>query len=313
MRGLSDNFMKTLKDGNLKPVLERVKKDDTLMLAIRKNYINIYYRGGSIIKITEKIGTYACFFDSQYDLSEGKTVFYSLDLPGELLTDADSEKWVAGIPALKELMDFWLKEHPKNEREFQQVVERENNRSGISNETEYFITDIELAESDVGGRFDMIAVKWPADSRQNSNKCIPAFIEMKYGDAALGGKSGILKHLKDITAYLSEKKNYENAVQMITNQFNQLYKLELIKFNYTEKVRENGLRLDVSKKPEFIFLFANHNPRSGILKDIIDSNELARCADSDLFDLKFFCSCDAGYGMHDSNMLGYNQYVKRFK
>ena len=45
------------------------------------------------------------------------------------------------------------------EREFQQLVERENNRSSISGETEYFITDIELADSINGTRFDISSNK----------------------------------------------------------------------------------------------------------------------------------------------------------
>ncbi len=53
MRKLSEQFMKDLvdSDGVLQPILTRVKKDSTLMLAIRENYINIYYRGGNILKI----------------------------------------------------------------------------------------------------------------------------------------------------------------------------------------------------------------------------------------------------------------------
>lgn len=55
MRKLSVKFMGDLvnPDGVLYPILTRVRKDHTLMLAIRENFINIYYRGGNILNIKE--------------------------------------------------------------------------------------------------------------------------------------------------------------------------------------------------------------------------------------------------------------------
>ena len=43
MYGLSDKFMDDFLNPNgvLKPIHSRLKRDDTLMLAIRKNYVNI--------------------------------------------------------------------------------------------------------------------------------------------------------------------------------------------------------------------------------------------------------------------------------
>ena len=49
MRKLSNSFMNDLMlaDGRLYPILDRVRQDETLMLAIREDYINVYYRGGT--------------------------------------------------------------------------------------------------------------------------------------------------------------------------------------------------------------------------------------------------------------------------
>ncbi|OHB78940.1 MAG: hypothetical protein A2Z25_21430 [Planctomycetes bacterium RBG_16_55_9] len=62
--------------------------------------------------------------------------------------------WIESFPCLKEIMDFYFSEHPKPEREFQQLIARENNDSTISNESEYFISDVEVADSDYVSRFD---------------------------------------------------------------------------------------------------------------------------------------------------------------
>ena len=65
MRRLPKTFMNDLKneDGKLYPLLERIKKDDTLLLSIRNNYINIYYRGGNLVRISYGAKGYKAFFD----------------------------------------------------------------------------------------------------------------------------------------------------------------------------------------------------------------------------------------------------------
>ena len=65
MRMLSERFMNDLMqpDGLLIPILVRVKQDQTLMLAIREDNINIYYRGGNLLQLHQKNGSYQAFFD----------------------------------------------------------------------------------------------------------------------------------------------------------------------------------------------------------------------------------------------------------
>lgn len=73
MRALSEQFMYDLKnpDGMLHPILERVKNDQTLMLAIRQDKINIYYRGGSLLRIEQLKYSYKTFFNPNYYLITG--------------------------------------------------------------------------------------------------------------------------------------------------------------------------------------------------------------------------------------------------
>jgi len=53
IRKISYDFIEELKGGILSSLLEEVKLDDDLDLQIRKNYINIYYKGFFIAKIEE--------------------------------------------------------------------------------------------------------------------------------------------------------------------------------------------------------------------------------------------------------------------
>ena len=54
---------------------------------------------------------------------------------------------------------------------------------------------------------------------------------MKYGDGALEGKAGLLKHLKDIDALLANEEQYGNLLKVMEKQFNQLDQLGLLNFN----------------------------------------------------------------------------------
>jgi hypothetical protein len=301
MRQLSKDFLNDLKEGLLKPVLMQVKQDETLMLALRGNYVNVYYRGGNLLQITASgandVGrTYSAGFNPDYD----KTGKHLPDLPKILGQRAQVQAWVDAFPALKRIMDLHFVDQSKAEREFQQLVARENSRSPISNETEYFITDIEFAPN-VGARFDMLALRWlAADKKRGSNACRATLIEVKYGDKALRGKAGLLEHLRDISGFLANDGNCVDLRNTITGQFSQLNELGLLRFNAPKE----GLGVVVTQeKPELVFLLANHNPRSRTLNDILNDPEMDSYAQSLLFDLRFFVASFAGYGMHFDCML----------
>ena len=310
MRELSKDFFNDLKrkTGLLYPILERVKQDDTLLLAIRDNYINIYYRGGNLLKITEQSkDSFQTSFDDQYNKS-GKTI---PTLPAAIKSRDDARTWVDQFSRLKEIMDIYFSERRKSEREFQQLVARENNYSMISNDSEYFVSDIEFADRDLNARFDILAVRWLASHRKNGNNCRVALKEMKYGDDALGGKAGLLKHLKDIDTLISDHDKYKSLVETIELQFNQLDNLGLLSFNHSS----NGTRVKLSAKdkPEVIFILANHNPRSTKLSSILDDPEVITYAQTQRFDLRFFVSSFSGYGLHSDCMLTLTQFRKLLK
>ena len=310
MRKLSESFIDDLvkKNGLLHPILERVRGDDTLMLAIRDNYINIYYRGGNILRVTAQgKGSYGSFFDDQYNKS-GKAIPFPT---ATIKSQNDTKEWVDAFPYLKEVMDLYFSEHSKPEREFQQLVARENNDSTISNESEYFISDIEFADSGLGARFDMLAIRWLASHRKSGSNCRTTLIEMKYGDGALGGNAGLLKHLQDIDSMILDSIRYPALLSTMEAQFNQLDELGLLNFNRCS----NGTKvnLDANDKPEVIFILANHNPRSTKLSSILDNPEVVAYGQNKQFDLRFFVSSFAGYGLHSDCMLTLTQFRELLK
>jgi len=309
MRTLSQTFMADLlnQNGLLRPVLERVKQDHTLMLSIRENYINIYYRGGNILRLKEQNArSYSAFFDSEYN----KSGLPCPPLPDIIVAQNSAKTWVDSFQALKGIMDIYFSEKGKPEREFQQLVARENNFSNIGDQSEYFISDIEFAEPVFGARFDLLALRWLASQRKNPSKCRPALIEMKYGDGALDGNAGVLKHLKDIKQLISDSAKYKEFIEMMEMQFNQLDELGLITFNRAA----NWTKFKITDpRPEIIFLFANHNPRSSKLSTILNSPEIDEYNRSPNFDLKFYVSSFAGYALHAGSMVPLPQFRQLLK
>jgi len=305
MRALSDTFMFDLQDenGKLFPLLTHVRMDDSLMLAIRDNYINIYYRGGNIVRISEQAsGYYTAFFDKNYN----KTNLVLPGLPLSINNQTDTTQWVQSFGSLKNVMDGFFTLRRKPEREFQQLIARENNNSSISNESEYFITDIEINQAELGARFDIAGVRWRANERKDGRKCRLALMEMKYADTALGGKSGLIKHLEDINAFFSNRESHIGLCKTIESQFNQLDELGLLHYKHNKS--KTGVQLDREDKPEVIFILANHNPRSTKLSAYINDPAMDGFANSSHFDLRFFVASFAGYGLHADCMVPLNRF-----
>jgi len=278
------------------------------MLSIRKDYINIYYRGGNILRVKEQHNeSYSAFFDNKYN----KSGVPGPDIPNAIKSQHEARTWVESFQDLKGIMDFYFSEHSKPEREFQQLVARENNFSTIANQSEYFVSDIEFADSAIGARFDILAVRWLVSQRKSNSNCRPALIEMKYGDGVLSGNAGVLKHLQDIDALISYGDKYKALLETMEMQFNQLDKLGLLYFNRVTNWTK--IKLDANDKPEVIFVLANHNPRSSKLNTILNVPEIDTYDNSPNFDLRFYVASFAGYALHADCMLTLSQFRELLK
>jgi len=299
-RGLSEDFLNELEKGLLSPILDLVKIDATLCLEIRENYINIYYRGGNILRIEKTNECYVTSFDRKYLIEE--TTRVPTNLPAKLTSPQDINSWLLAIPFLKNEMDLWFGRNPKNEREFQQLIVRENNLGRCAKGTDYFICDIEYANSN--GRFDLIAVRWPSSGaeRKNNKNIGLVFIEMKYCDGALTGKAGLKEHLKDMNVFLSNQNRLGSLKIEMKNVFNQMRRLKLIN-NQKDIAQFN------EDKPEYIFILANHDPASSVLKRELEGLPV----DYPNLELKFAISNFMGYGLYRQNIYDLKSFLRRCK
>ncbi len=294
-RIISSRFEKELTKGYLKPLLDFVNNDNNLCVEIRRDYINIYYRGGNLLRIKEKKLGYSFEFEIRYIKVHNTAKNQILSLPSCITGGLEVNAWVSMLPVIKREMDIYFVGHRKAEREFQQLVVRENNLSGIAAKTDYFICDIEYMVGNL--RFDLMAAK-----HIGNGKFRLALIEMKYADSALKGKSGLIDHVRTATDFLKSCN-----LASLRGEMQEILSLK----------QRMGLILELPKamsfteeKPEFMFLLANHKPASSVLKSELKAlktepfyQDFCQLADLKIATANFF-----GYGLYNECVYTLEEY-----
>ena len=199
-------------------------------------------------------------------------------------------------------MDIWFGKHPKLEREFQQLVARENNDSNTAKSSDYFICDIEYAEE---CRFDLIGVFWPSSGpdRQRTENLKLAIFEMKYGKDAIHNtnhKSDIVNHVEDLNKFLEKKEAVEKFRKGMVTVFNQLIDLGLI--NNQNKIKS------FVEEMEYILLLSSYDPDSTLLLSALDQMEMVKKVE-----LKFAVSNFMGYGLFQENIYSARDFVEKYR
>jgi hypothetical protein len=294
-RGLIPEFMPHLQAGGLlAPIMERIRKDSSLCLALRGRYINVYYRGGSLLKlglVTSGPG-FTASFDPKY-VGDGRP----RSTPIRNATDVSG--WLASVPELKKAMDLYAKK--STEREVQQFILRDNNFGAISRFTDYYVCDIEYAIPH--GRFDIVAVHWPSKSAVRKEQAGRRLVlgEVKFGDAALTGTAGLREHIKAIDGYLSKPKNVRALKDDMVKVFNQKRALGFLNCR-------NVLGGFSDELPRLLLLLANHDPNKSKLGDLLRS--LPACPHAEL---RIASASFLGYGLYDPAILTVDQALQRLE
>jgi hypothetical protein len=294
-RELSSTFISDLLTGSLEKILAYIHKDNTLDVEIREKFINIYYRGGNILKIIEiGVNKYTFGFDKNY-LEDKST---------NILPPNSGTAWEQYFPQMKQAMDFYFSQHRKEEREYQQLVVRENNYSSISNGTDYFIIDIEY-DNHEHARFDLVAVEWPskASHRKLAKDYKPKLvvIEMKYGDGALTGTAGMNKHWTDFSLFISNPLSLSTFKKEMRDMFDLKRKLGLIPCLSSSENSNPITQFDDTI--ELAFIIANHDPDSTKLQ-----SALKDCGD---IPAKIITSNFMGYGIYNESIFYLPEFFKR--
>lgn len=310
-RGLSPKFMDALLNGFLSPVVNRVKSDHSLDLQIRDEEVHIYYRGGKILglsPVSDALEGFTCSFDLNY-FGHTQVPPTVAQLPRVAHSVREIEAWRACFPQLKESMDLYYGGTvEKNEREFQQVVVRENNYASVSNGTDYFIVDSEYVHPELPvGRADLIAFKWKSQGHvRRKGQVGLSLIEVKYGDKALQNNSGIAEHCRNMGSLARNTEALKVTKEEMLLLFKQKRELGLVRFGTNGNPNEVNSFSD--EDPEIMLLLINHDPVSTTLLA-----ELNQIDENDRAFLKVATSNFLGYGLYEECVLGFDDFLSKYK
>jgi hypothetical protein len=326
IRALSPHFLKDLESGILADIRRLTLKDKTLSMFIRCGYVNVYYRGGNLLRINEaRGGGYEFHFDRKYE-NVGDTKGMPLPAPPNwtaldkvliVKSSQDALVWLMQLPLLKQCMDMWFGQHPKDEREFQQLIARVNNSSKY---TDYFIVDVEYTSSNLGElRADMLALFWPRTRKArlagSGFRPLLTAVEVKMRDHALTGDAGLVDHVTKLTAALdSGRIDVADLGAEALEMFRQMVRLGFIECDGKADQFCQQNEVDPGRL-EYLLLLADHDPDSEVLKrELIAVQQMlapmvAQRGTGLHFDVKVARAGFCGFGLFSQNIMELNAAI----
>lgn len=239
MRGINEKFVKDLLNGELAFFLQKVKENNDLTFEIRNQYVNIYYRGGSLLKIKQKKESYYFKFDYKYSQNKKNINIENYETIKSMDKNSPTD-YEKNFQILIDEMDSWFEDHPKCEREYQHNLTIHNPS----------VMDIEYQINKT--RLDMIMI-------QNGRLVI---VENKYRLKSISGKAGLSKHYKDICTVIKNRDLRNELAESMLNISRNKYELGLIDADFLIEDIERA-------EADILFLLVDFNPRSETLNNEI--------------------------------------------
>lgn len=246
MRKLSPTFIHDLKDGFLNHLVAAVREDKDLNLEIRDSYLNIYYKGSSLLKLIERPGRVYCV--EIHQKFRGDTSF------SDITDEKGAKDFVGRIPELKKNIVQYG--GALLELEYEQMIIRSNNREP-RNTNEYFVVDRQYAIG--SARFDLTGIYWPRENRRAGQVVKPCLMEVKF---ALNTD---IREVHDQVRryYVAIQAQAEKIAAEIEGIFHQ--KLDLGLYQQSQDRLAAMRTLTVANKIEdfqFVLILVDYNPSS---------------------------------------------------
>ena len=254
MRILDKKFIAELKNGgSLYPIIEYVINDTTLDFEIRDGYVNIYYKGNSIIKLNEN-GSFEIHKKFLKGTSLSNSTFSS---------SSDVKNYLDNIPLIKNNVISVKSKRPTLEIEYEQLLIRSNNLNKNVN-SEIFLTDRQYTDNKNNSRFDLSGFYWGRNNRKRNHTVPLTFIEVKYSL-----NPDIAEIDQQIDKYYNAVKSSISDIAIETEYLKNL-KIDLGLINQS-KDRLGALKtLKISDKIEdvkLIIALIDYNPHSSLFNN----------------------------------------------
>lgn len=224
---LTEGFFWHLKEGVLFPLLEWVRADQSLSLEIREDYVEIYYRGTKLLKVSPASICYQVCLAPNWSGADAGAAAQGMP-DARLGSLSDVKEWVAMGPTLKSTIDLYLNGHPKEDHEPQQVVQRANNFAGVGLTTDYYVCDIDYETAE--GRLGLVAVHWPAAAGvvKKPQRRRLAFVVAEHAEVAITAPGGVHDHIAHINHFLGDAGRVRSLQDEMVGVFNQKRALGLL-------------------------------------------------------------------------------------
>lgn len=277
MRKISKNFLECLKIGFLSPITEWVISDPDLVLDIRNGYINIYFKGNSLLKLAEtSTSRYKAEIHEKFLVGVNINIF---------LTEKNVNEFVKAIPLIKQN----IAKHGKRsiEIEYEQLITRANNDEQRNN-SEYFIVDRQYSVKE--GRFDLTGIFWDSKHRMKGQEVPVCLIENKFSL-----NTDIREVHQQLERYYDAvKPNAASIAEEMESIFRQKLALGLYKQPADRVAAMKTLTFSKEiEKFQFIVIFVDYNPKSSLM-------DLSKLADLPFADqVKVF---QTGFAMWKQNV-----------
>lgn len=301
-RSLNEVFIKDLSNGILTNLLERVIKDSTIDLQMRGDSVDIYYRGGVILHLEQKIDTYQATINEEY-FRQNPVIKFEKNIK----TKENIQEWINQVPQIKEARDFHYVDKNTAERDFMQLTVRSNSYEKEIVQGNIIITDVEY---DYIGKIDLLGLILNKNN-VNSLDTEFAFIEGKYATASATGTSGLEKHLKDIQTFASEYNEQLEALKKDTKLiFKQKMELGLYNLKDTNIDKKLNIINNKNNKIKFIILLADYKINGDNLFTVIDSIKENNYPE---LDIKFAVSSLMGYRLYKDCLFSKAEILEHIK
>jgi hypothetical protein len=261
-RGLHDEDFrgKLKKGGSMRSLIEIVKRPNSdLVLQIRDNYINIYYKGGNIAKISSEMSVdvdknyFRQYPSDQSEKEDMSAISNKCDNVKKLFEAHNYEDYIKEVKDA--MVNYWenvLNGKGLEEKKAQHSICMQNDDS-----SEYTIIDLEYqvskqSEFSYQGerrslkgemptpRFDIIAVR-----NKDHRLCV---IELKKGSQALSQKAGVQEHAESFANTIgyseqSKKAFLEEMIEVLRQKKEDL------------GIMSKEIWINNELEPEFIFAY----------------------------------------------------------
>ncbi len=217
LRGINQKLLTAFKNSVLYSLPKNNPKE--FLCCIRNNAIGLYYNADRVAMVSlNNRGELRCKISSYY-LSDHYLT------KGKRRSNSEVEVSPEEILHNLEIIKANSEERSTPEKKAQQALIHANNSNPNS---DWICVDIEYRQSTKVqkdgkflGRFDIIAI----------SKTVPhqvAIIELKYNNKAIGGDSGVVKHLEDFYLFQQSSYCYVNLKKEIVECVQNLIELELL-------------------------------------------------------------------------------------